>query len=263
MGLLLEPSGYFMSQMRERGRGILRSFFLFTHPHVKRPQEGAVHWVPFYLEAEQEAEIVLEGGEAFFLARFYCILIGEPAIKIRLFRSILIHDGRAGMMIRGMICVLCVAALALGQNAQSYKSTGDSLKGGLLDPSRFSLHHSLSMGMASSTGSSLQSQGLYSTMLTYKFSQPLTLNLNFGFPLFSTFSPGQNLSAQNLKSADYFKNMPLEASLSWKPTDNMYFQLSFIRAPGNYYYDSYYSPFFYLPVNRGAAMAADSARTGR
>jgi hypothetical protein len=167
------------------------------------------------------------------------------------------------MIMRSVFCVLCAAVLAFGQNAQSYKSTGDSLKGGLLDPSRFSINHSLSMGMSSATGSSLQSQGLYSTMLTYKFSQPLTLNLNFGFPLFSTFSPGQNLSAQNIKSADYFKNMPLEASLSWKPTDNMFLQLSFIRAPGNYYYDSYYSPFYYLPVNRGAAMAFDSARTGR
>jgi hypothetical protein len=167
------------------------------------------------------------------------------------------------MLIRGLVCVLCMTALALGQDAQSYKSTGDSLKGGLLDPSRFSLHHSLSMGMATATGSSLQSQGLYSTLLTYKFSQPLTLNLNFGFPLFSTFSPGQNLSAQNIKSADYFKNMPIEASLSWKPADNMLFQLSVIRAPGNYYYDNCYSPFWYLPVNRGAAMVVDSAQTGR
>ena len=222
-----------------------------------------MHFVSFYLEAKPQAEIVVEGGKAFFLASFYCILIGERAIKIRLFRSISMINGRAGMMVRAIFCVLCVAALALGQNAQSYKSTGDSLKGGLLDPSRFSLHQSLSMGMATATGSSLQSQGLYSTMLTYKFSQPLTLNLNFGFPLFSTFSPRQNLSAQNLTSADYFKNMPIEASLAWKPTDNMFFQLSFIRAPGNYYYDSYYSPFFYLPANRGAAMVADSARTGR
>jgi hypothetical protein len=73
----------------------------------------------------------------------------------------------------------------------------------------------------------------------------------------------QNLTAQNIKSADYFKNMPIEASLAWKPTDNLFFQLSFVHAPGNYYYDNYYSPFYYLPVNRGAAMAADSARTGR
>jgi hypothetical protein len=167
------------------------------------------------------------------------------------------------MIVRIFFCVLCAAVLALGQNAQSYKSTGDSLKGGLLDPSRFSINHSLSMGMASASGSSLQSQGLYSTLLTYKFSQPLTLNLNFGFPLFSTFSTSQNLSAQNLKSADYFKNMPIEASLSWKPADNLFFQLSFVRAPANYYYDSYYSPFYYLPVNRGAAMAFDSTRMGR
>jgi hypothetical protein len=149
--------------------------------------------------------------------------------------------------------LLCAAAITVGQDAQSYKSTGDSLKGGFLDPSRFSIHHSMSMGMASFSGSSLQSQGLYSTMLTYKFSQPVTLNFNFGFPLFSTFSPAQNLTASNLASAEYFRNMPLDVSLAWQPTRNMSFLLSVTRMPENYYsgyYSPYYSPFYYSPFDR-------------
>ncbi|HUI93896.1 MAG TPA: hypothetical protein VLX68_16755 [Chitinivibrionales bacterium] len=166
-------------------------------------------------------------------------------------------------MIRGIIFILYIAALSFGQNAKAYDVKTDSIKGGLLDPSRFSLQHSLSMGMMSASGASLQSQGLYSTLLTYKFSQPLTLNLNFGFPLFSTFAPGQNLTAGNITSAEYFKNMPLEASLSWKPTDNMIFQLSVVHAPGNYYYDNYYSPFSWFPMSRAPVAAADSSRTGR
>jgi hypothetical protein len=153
------------------------------------------------------------------------------------------------MIKRSFYGIFIIAAIAFGQDAQSYKSTGDSLKGGFLDPSRFSIHHSMSMGMASSSGSSLQSQGLYSTMLTYKFSQPVTLNLNFGFPLFSTFSSAQNLTARNITSAEYFKNMPLDVSLAWKPTENMSFLLNVSRMPENYY-SNYYSPFYYSPFDR-------------
>jgi hypothetical protein len=152
------------------------------------------------------------------------------------------------------VIALCLVSLALGQDADSYKSTGDSLKGGWLDPSRFSFHNSVSFGMASASGSSLQSQGLYSTMLTYKFSQPITLNLNFGLPLFSTFAAGQNLSSQNLTSMEYFRNMPIDVSLAWKATDNMFFLLSFERAPAGYYSD-FNSPLYYLPVNRGAMLS--------
>jgi hypothetical protein len=152
------------------------------------------------------------------------------------------------------VIVLLFTCLAFGQDAQAYTSTGDSIKGGLLDRSRFSIHNSLSFGMGAASGYSLQSQGLYSTMLTYKVSEPITLNLNFGFPLFSSFNATQNLNSQNITSAEYFKNMPLAASLSWKPTDNMFFLLSFERMPGGYYSD-FSSPLYYLPVNRGAAAA--------
>lgn len=107
---------------------------------------------------------------------------------------------------RSIIGILFAAALVFGQNEQSYKSTNDSVGGGFLDPSRFSIHHSLSFGMGAAGGSSLQSQSLYSTMLTYRFSQPVTLNLNFGFPLFSTFSSTQNLTAQNIRSGIFQKH---------------------------------------------------------
>jgi hypothetical protein len=156
------------------------------------------------------------------------------------------------------ICALCLACVAFGQDVQAYKYGPDSLKGGFLDPSRFSVHNSVSFGMASGSGASLQSQGLYSTMLTYKFSQPITLNLNFGLPLFSTFAAGQNLTAQNLSSAEYFRNMPIDLTLAWKATDNMSFMLNIEHAPQGYYSD-FSSPLFYMPAIRGASMMIPAA----
>jgi hypothetical protein len=146
----------------------------------------------------------------------------------------------------------------LGQDVQAYKNGPDSLNGGFLDPSRFSVHNAVSFGMASGSGTSLQSQGLYSTMLTYKFFQPITLNLKFGLPLFSTFAAGQNLNAQNLSSAQYFRNMPIDLTLAWKATDNMSFMLNIEHAPQGYYSD-FNSPLFYMTANRGASIMMPAA----
>jgi hypothetical protein len=138
------------------------------------------------------------------------------------------------MIIAGM-CVF-------SQTKESYNQ--EEAKGGLLDPSRFSVQHSLSFGMGGASGMSMQSQGLYSTLLTYKFSQPVTLHLNFGFPLYSTFSPAGNLNRDNLTSLEYFRNMPLEASLSWQPSSNLYLQLNIVRNPQYDYYSGMAYPFY-------------------
>ena len=140
-----------------------------------------------------------------------------------------------------------LCGLALSANAQTQAAYQQDAKSGssLLDPSRFTIHHSLSMGMSSSTVSNLQSQSLYSTMMQYQFAQPVTLNLNFGLPLFNTANQFQNLTTNNIKSADYFKNMPFDASLSWKPTQNMLMQLSIVRRPAT----DYLSNFYYNPLD--------------
>ena len=130
---------------------------------------------------------------------------------------------------------LIAANSSFAQSADAYSDAGDSTSpvrtGGLFDKSRFSLHHALSFGAGMGGGSGLQSQGLYTTMLQYKFAAPLTVNLNFGFPLYSTFNSAANFSATNLKSADYFKNMPLDFALTWKPRDNMMMRLNVVRNP--------------------------------
>jgi hypothetical protein len=86
--------------------------------------------------------------------------------------------------------------------------------------------------MSSGSGSGLQSQSLYMTMMQYQFSKPVTLNLNFGLPIHSTYNDANNLSRENIQSADYFKNMPFNASLTWQPSDN--FSMRFTVARESY-----------------------------
>jgi hypothetical protein len=139
------------------------------------------------------------------------------------------------------VAAMCCAAV-WAQTADSYLPAKDSSKAGLLDASKFSINHSVSFGMSSASGSSMKSLGLYSTMLSYRFSQPVTLHMNFGFPLYSSYSPMANPSANSLRSMEYFKNMPMDFTLSWQPRDNLLLQMSVIRAPQDYFYSPYYFP---------------------
>ena len=134
-----------------------------------------------------------------------------------------------------IVVVLTAGMVLYAQDAGSYNTSGTSATSGLLDPARFSIHNSVSFGMASFSGeSSLKSQGLYSTMMQYKFVQPVTLNLNFSLPIYSSFNSAANLSPNNISSAQYFANMPLSASLSWQPKDNLLLRFSVVRQPADY-----------------------------
>jgi len=137
-----------------------------------------------------------------------------------------------------LIVALLAVSFAFGENPATALGTptnessdGSSLKA-VTTPSPLTVQHSLSFGMGTGFGSSgLQSQSFYNTMMQYKFSAPVTLNLNFGLPLYSSFSPYQNPSAKNIQSLDYFKNMPFDIGLNWKPSDNMNFNISIINRP--------------------------------
>ena len=123
--------------------------------------------------------------------------------------------------------VALAVSLLIAQTKDAFDNGGDKTADkGLLDPSRLSVSHSMSFGMLSGGGySSLQSQSFYSNMMQYKFTAPVTLNLNFSLPIYSTFSPYQNLTSQNMQSLNYFKSVPFDVSLCWKPSDN--FQMNF------------------------------------
>ena len=128
--------------------------------------------------------------------------------------------------------LLIAVSLVAGQTAATPDQT-PGVKGlGLTEPSPLSVHHSLSFGMSSGGGSSsLQSQSFYSTMLQYRFSAPVTLNLNFSLPLYSSYSPYQNLSTKNMQSLDYFKSVPFDVSLNWKPSDRFQFNFAVVNYP--------------------------------
>ena len=126
------------------------------------------------------------------------------------------------------LSILLCAALASAQTATAYKQQTTSV-GGLLDPSKFSVNHMVSFGMSTQSGSSLQSQGMYTTMMKYKLMEPLTMRLDFSLPIYSTLNSAQNLTASNISSTEYFQNMPINASLIWKPTNNVMMKMSVMR----------------------------------
>ena len=143
------------------------------------------------------------------------------------------------------------AALAQSQDAYENKG-GDSTTGkGLYDPARFSISHSMNFGMTSNAaeGPGMQSSSFYSTGLQYKFVAPVTVNLDFALPIYSSFSKYQNFSTDNMQSLEYFKNMPFDMSLSWEPTKNMHFVFSVVKAPGDGTYNSTFSPMRLSPFS--------------
>ena len=147
-------------------------------------------------------------------------------------------------MIRTMLFIMSLAlsfSPVFSQTKADYGKNSDSSKtSGLFDPSRLSVSHSMSFGMLSGGGSSsLQSQSFYSTMLQYRFTAPVTLNLNFSLPIHSSFSPYQNLTSQNVQSLNYFKNIPFDVSLTWKPSERFLFNFSIVNYPSYYGYGMY------------------------
>jgi hypothetical protein len=134
---------------------------------------------------------------------------------------------------------LIIPLILSAQTAQSYEPENSAVKtGGVLDATRFSMHQSASFGMSSSQSYGVQSQSLYTTMLQYQFAKPVTLNLNFGLPIHNTFNKSQNLTTDNIQSMDYLRNMPINASLTWQPTDRFMMRVCIEKNAG---YNSYYS----------------------
>jgi len=144
-----------------------------------------------------------------------------------------------------MLCVLilCLVSFVNSQSTDAYKKSEQEEGKKFFDPSKLDVLHSLSFGASSSSHySGLKSQSLYTTMMTYQFSSPVTLNFNFSLPIHSTYSSAYNLNADNLQSLDYFKNIPFDATLLWQPSEKFAMQISISRGYG--YYNSPYSSFY-------------------
>ena len=143
--------------------------------------------------------------------------------------------------------VLALAAAPLfAQSVDAYDlggsgfAGGDS-SGGLLDPSRFKVSHAMSFMAGGSSVNDVKSQSLYSTMIQYKFNAPVVMSLNFNMPIHSTFNQYNNFTSDNLSSLDYFRNMPIDATIAWMPKQNLLFRLSVIKQPeSGYFYNGLY-----------------------
>jgi hypothetical protein len=160
------------------------------------------------------------------------------------------------MMKRAIVVLILAAAVSVfaqsegaydaGGSASSINAGGDGEKYfGLLDPSRFDVNHSMSFMAGGTSVSDVRSQSMYSTMMRYKFNAPLVLSLNFDMPIHSTFNQYNNFTNDNLASMDYFRNMPIDASLTWVPSDRFMMRFSVIRQPESAYL--YSNSGFYRP----------------
>lgn len=141
---------------------------------------------------------------------------------------------------------LAFAVSGFAQSAEAYgASSTEAPARGLLDPARLDIHHAVSFGAGGGSFSSIQSQSLYSTMIRYEFAKPVTLQLNFGLPIHSTFNRAQNLTADNIQSLEYLRSMPWDVSLSWQPKENLLMRFSVVRRTVNDYYGGLYGDDFF------------------
>lgn len=131
-----------------------------------------------------------------------------------------------------LLLILVTTATVFSQTAAAYDDGDSDKKLKLFDKERLNVNHSLSFGMSSSDATNgLMSQSLYTTMLKYQFSKPVTVKLNFGLPIHNTFDSQTSLNSENIKSADYFRNIPFDASITWQPTERLQMHISVMRDP--------------------------------
>ncbi|MFZ5516745.1 MAG: hypothetical protein ACOY90_08920 [Candidatus Zhuqueibacterota bacterium] len=153
-------------------------------------------------------------------------------------------------MLMSVILVIClIPAIALGQLKIQDKATDVSSElrktfpnqfslFGFLDPSKFSMSHSVSMSYFSVGGSGI-AQNMYLNTMSYQIADPLLLRVQWGVQNY----PFNNLAKDNpLFQSGFFLS---GAELNYKPSDNMEFKIQFSRMPGSMYnnYRYYRDPF--------------------
>lgn len=92
---------------------------------------------------------------------------------------------------------------------------------GLIDPSKLTVNHAASFGFSGSGDQSIM-QSLYATRLTYKFSNPLTVNLILGV---------QNLKFNNVPGINSENSLLGGISLDYRPTRKLHIRLEFQQSP--------------------------------
>lgn len=106
------------------------------------------------------------------------------------------------------------------------------------DPAKFHMSHSYSMSYFSMGGKGM-TQGLYLNTMSYRFSDPLLLKLQFGYAHQPFNAFGRNVPLVN---NGFFVS---GAELIYKPLNNMTVHFQFNRLPNQSYY--YMNPFLFNP----------------
>ncbi len=111
-----------------------------------------------------------------------------------------------------------------------------SLLFGWFDPSRFSMHHSLSMSYATMGGQGM-SLGMYTNSMQYQ----VTDRLNARADVSLMYSPYNSFPTAGGKKNDLSNIFLSRAELNYRPWDNVQIRLQYRQLPYGSYYG--YSPF--------------------
>jgi len=104
-----------------------------------------------------------------------------------------------------------------------------------LDPSRFSMQHSYTLSFGR-MGSQSMTQGLYLNTMNYQFSEPLTMQVRFGF-LHQPFGAQNEFQGGTTGMNKVFLQ---RAMMKYQPTENLMIQIDFQQFPS-----SLFSPYPY------------------
>jgi hypothetical protein len=115
-------------------------------------------------------------------------------------------------------------------------SSAPSLLLGWFDPSKFSMHHSFSMSYTSFGGNGI-SLGTYTNTMMYDFAS----NLRARADVSMSYSPFNTLPMQNGKKNDLSSIYLSNASVDYKPWDNVMVQFQYRTLPYGWYYNSPFS----------------------
>ncbi|MEW6042354.1 MAG: hypothetical protein AB1633_12620, partial [Elusimicrobiota bacterium] len=110
---------------------------------------------------------------------------------------------------------------------------------GLLDPSRFSMHHMYSMQYTSGPSGS-DMLGAYVNTMTYNFKMPMRLTLDLGY-FFRPLELRTNKS--NIFSNESGNFLVPRVTLDYQPSKNVLMSFQYIYVPSSSLYYSPYNPY--------------------
>jgi len=112
-------------------------------------------------------------------------------------------------------------------NASDYSQKPSGFLDSLLDPSRFSMHHSYSLAYSSFGGQGI-SRGLYLNTMNFQFSDPLSMQVRVGY--FHQPFGGTN------QSSGVNKVFLERAMLQYKPSESLSIKVDYRQIPSPLFY---------------------------